>query len=470
MKMKNLALGIPIVFLLLVYVFATTSLQLPGILGRAIGSSVTCESKCAGLGYENGYCTDYYYGDGYYGCLGSNTCYYGFLSVDISDTTCTSTYCWCYDHSADYCGSTSTECDSRCLSSGCSATTSTTTTTAATTTSTTTTLGDPQLEISPPTQTVNVGSTFTVDVDVSSMTDLYAVEFGLSFDPTIVQCDSFTKDTNFIGSTIGFDPTIDNTAGTVSGFSVSKMGASGVSGSGTLATLQFTTLASGTSTISFSNVQLLDSTTAQITPTITDGSVTVPAAIVEISPSSSSQAVGTAFDVTVVVSNVGDLFSAQFDLAFNPSLLQCDSFTDGDFLGTTTGFSPSIDNTAGTITGFAKTKIGSTGVSGSGTLATIQFTGLSEGTSALTLSNVQLIDSNTDTITVDTTDASISLEKLGDASGDGSVDILDLGMIGQSWGSSSGDEGYNDSADLNGDGVVNLLDLAIIGQNWGNQY
>ncbi len=61
-------------------------------------------------------------------------------------------------------------------------------------------------------------------------------------------------------------------------------------------------------------------------------------------------------------------------------------------------------------------------------------------------------------------------EELGDINLDGIVSLNDLGILGQAWGSSSGDLNYNSNADLNNDGSISLLDLAILGQNWGNIY
>lgn len=307
-----------------------------------------------------------------------------------------------------------------------------------------------RVEITPSSQTKNMGTSLTVNVTVKNVTDLFAAEFDLSFDASILQCDSFTEG-SFLGSTIGFDPTIDNTNGTITGYAKSKTGASGVNGSGTLATFQFTTLGAGTSALTLSSVELKDSTPVEIPTSIVNGNVTVPAAEVEVIPYSQTKAVGSNFTINVTVSDVTDLFAAEFDLSFDSSVLECSSVTEGEFMGETTGFSPAIDNSAGNITGFAVTKTGSEGVSGVGILLMIEFTALAEGTSTLALSNVQLLDSSMTEIDITIENGSVTIEKLGDASGDDKVDIVDLGMVGQSWGSSSGDDNYNENSDLNGD-------------------
>ena len=63
--------------------------------------------------------------------------------------------------------------------------------------------------------------------------------------------------------------------------------------------------------------------------------------------------VGTPVSVSIAMSNVIDLFAWQFDLSFNPGVLQLTSIQEGPLLasGGSTVFIPgTIDNTAGTAT------------------------------------------------------------------------------------------------------------------------
>ncbi|MDP8238351.1 MAG: PEGA domain-containing protein [Candidatus Hatepunaea meridiana] len=57
-----------------------------------------------------------------------------------------------------------------------------------------------------------------------------------------------------------------------------------------------------------------------------------------------------------------------------------------------------------------------------------------------------------------------------DVNGDGVINLTDLALLGQAWGSSSGDANWNPDADLDGDGTVGLGDLALIGKHWGQTY
>jgi hypothetical protein len=134
------------------------------------------------------------------------------------------------------------------------------------------------LNISPPNQTVALGSTITVDVNVSGVADLYGYQFDLSFNPSVLAAISSTEGSFLTtgGATFFIPGTNDNVGGAVSGTADTLLTAiSGVTGSGTLAMFTFTAIGSGASTISIQNVTLLDSGLNSITNTTMDGSITV---------------------------------------------------------------------------------------------------------------------------------------------------------------------------------------------------
>jgi Cohesin domain len=113
-----------------------------------------------------------------------------------------------------------------------------------------------------------VGDTFNVDVDVTGITDLFAFQFDLTFDPTLLSAVSVIEGP-FLpggGTTIFIPGSIDNVGGTVAATADTLIGAiSGVAGNGVLAEFQFTALAPGTSALSFGNEILLDSSLSDIT-------------------------------------------------------------------------------------------------------------------------------------------------------------------------------------------------------------
>lgn len=138
--------------------------------------------------------------------------------------------------------------------------------------------GIPTLSIAPSSSTVSAGNNISLDVVISSVTDLFAFQFDLSVDPGTVSAVSITEG-SFLpggGATFFLPGTIDNVGGTITSTADSLVGAiPGVNGSGTLAILTLTGLASGISSIDFSNVFLLDSNLNSIDASALSGNVTV---------------------------------------------------------------------------------------------------------------------------------------------------------------------------------------------------
>jgi uncharacterized protein (DUF2141 family) len=58
----------------------------------------------------------------------------------------------------------------------------------------------------------------------------------------------------------------------------------------------------------------------------------------------------------------------------------------------------------------------------------------------------------------------------GDINGDGYVDISDLGMLADSYGSQSGAPQYSEHADFNADGFIELSDLGILADTYGKYW
>lgn len=120
----------------------------------------------------------------------------------------------------------------------------------------------PILSIDPPSQEANVGATFSLDVSVANVTDLFAYEFAVAFDPSVLAAQSITEGVFLSsgGSTFFIPGTIDNVGGLISFNANSLIGAiSGVNGSGVLAQVNFSTIGVGSSPVNLSGVTLLDS-------------------------------------------------------------------------------------------------------------------------------------------------------------------------------------------------------------------
>lgn len=133
--------------------------------------------------------------------------------------------------------------------------------------------------------TVGVGTTFTLNLNVTDAVNLTAWQLDLAYNPAILQANSVAEGP-FLVSTGG--PTsfsagiIDNTSGLISLVTNSYNGLTPPTGSGVLATVSFTALALGISPITASNV-FLDFTSSGFTIAngavlVTDGSTPVPEA------------------------------------------------------------------------------------------------------------------------------------------------------------------------------------------------
>lgn len=143
--------------------------------------------------------------------------------------------------------------------------------------------------------------------------------------------------------------------------------------------------------------------------------ISVPAIAdtISIEPSSSIVVPGQSFSVEIRASAVSDLLAFQFDVGFNPGVLSATFIAEGSFLpsGGATLFIPGlIDNATGLISFTGDTLLTSiSGVTGSGTLARIQFTAAGSSSSPIALSNVVLLDSTLSVIPVSVVNGSTTV-------------------------------------------------------------
>jgi hypothetical protein len=130
--------------------------------------------------------------------------------------------------------------------------------------------------------------------------------------------------------------------------------------------------------------------------------VLASAQVVSVTATPNPAVVGTPLALNVLITGVVDLFGYQFSLAFNPLVLQATGATEGAFLptaGATIFDSGAVNNALGTVTLAFGTLTGPVpGASGSGVLARINFNVIARGNSALTFSDVILLDSNLATL------------------------------------------------------------------------
>ncbi len=177
------------------------------------------------------------------------------------------------------------------------------------------------------------------------------------------------------------------------------------------------------------------------------------------------------FTIDISAKDVYDLAGWQFDIAFDPAILETVNVSEGNFLktGSTTLFQGgTIDNAAGEIKGLSAIRLSTSGVSGTGTLLQVRFKAKSAGETELALQNFQFGAITGEPFPAGPHEVRIVVEGqlvTGDVNRDGQVSILDLILIARQLGKrvSAGSP-----VDLNRDGVVSILDLILASQAIGS--
>ena len=132
------------------------------------------------------------------------------------------------------------------------------------------------VNISPPSQSVSTGDTFTINITVNPTEPIAGMQFDLSFNSSLLTANSVLEGDLFHGFTTYFNSgTIDNTNGTITDVcGVAIMG--NTSTPGTFAVINFTAKTTdGTSPINLSNVVVGDPNGMAVAIEVNNGNVTV---------------------------------------------------------------------------------------------------------------------------------------------------------------------------------------------------
>ena len=122
---------------------------------------------------------------------------------------------------------------------------------------------------------------------------------------------------------------------------------------------------------------------------------TGPAMTLAVTPAASSEAVGSAFQVSVVASGAHDLFAVPLQMQFDPRVLSLVNVDTGDLLGKD-GQAVGLvhrDEGNGAVTISATRPQGAKGVDGQGTVVTLTFKALAPGDATLALTRIGAKDS-----------------------------------------------------------------------------
>jgi hypothetical protein len=276
--------------------------------------------------------------------------------------------------------------------------------------------------VKPASLNVSAGDGFSVDIVADDVSNLGGYALTLTFDPTVIAYNSVTNGP-FLGSSGRpvncFSPTV--LPGSVT-YRCLTTGATppGPSGAGILATVSFTALAEGTTTLSLSlhGTMLADIVGTQIpstphagtitvfpgevpTPTTTPTTgptptaTTVPTTLVWIDPPTQTVAPGASPAIDIRIDNVANLGSYEWQITYDPAVLDFVSVVDGPFLASTgrSVFCPDAILDVGSVRfGCVSAGVTPAPPSGSGVLSTVTFSAVAEGTSALSFNFVSLSD------------------------------------------------------------------------------
>ena len=217
---------------------------------------------------------------------------------------------------------------------------------------------------------------------------------------------------------------------------------------------------------------------------------------------------GSTFTIYVNVSDASDLFAWQVNMSWNPSILNVSRIIPGEFLARSDNQTSSealyeefgydvvinsTDNAQGHSSSAESILADVAGISGNGTLVSIEFLVVGYGYTNLTINvdgtfPTRLLDSAVppNNITFTTVDCYFSNKILSDIRGpdapshppDGEVDMWDFGFFGLAYGKTSADLDWDDYkiADIRGpaepdhppDGVVDMWDFGYAGLEYGS--
>ena len=334
------------------------------------------------------------------------------------------------------------------------------------------------LSLSSDVHSVSVGDTFTLHLNANQFTDLSDWECELLFDPNILEATEvlegdFLKEGDV--STRFRNSRIDNTAGEITGLSVTRLAEKGVNGSGRLLSVVFTAKAIGEARVTLKDLYAYSSDSEEILLDIPELIITVTelnSAILSCSIDDDSVRVLDTFTLNLNVEEASDFAGWFSDIVFDPAALEAVEVKEGEFLkegsSETYFLKGTIDNIVGEIKSVGSIRLATDGVSGTGKLLSVTFTAKTVGDTYIRFINHAAGTSDLQIIRLNSSACVISVEErvilIWDVNQDGHVDILDLMQISQYLGR---DAALSPESDVNADGIIGILDLILVAQHIG---
>jgi len=318
--------------------------------------------------------------------------------------------------------------------------------------------GSTTMQVAPSTTTVRSGTTFTLDVIVTDVTDLAVWEFRLFYLNTILNCTSITEGPFLkVGGSTFFDSAIRNAYNATHGWLLAGstlLGqVPGVNGTGTLATITFQTMAAGDTPLQFSNdplvTFLLDSSPPprhSIPFTTIDGTVLVTAghdvAVTNVTSCKTIIGQGYSGNITVTTANQGS-----YTETFNVTAYVDATVVTAIENVTLAGGNSTVQTVVWNTTDFAY---------GNYTISAYAWPVPFE-------TNIQ--NNNL------TSPITVMVGMPGDiVSPFGVIDMKDIAYVAKRFGTDPSKPLWDPNADLNGDGKVDMKDIATVAKNFGKHY
>ena len=179
-----------------------------------------------------------------------------------------------------------------------------------------------------------VSGAFEVTIDIHNVVDLDSGQFDISFDPGVV-CVTAVHAGGIAGTKVLIESWGFVDADTIR-VRFNLPGAVGVSGSGQIATISFVITGSqgDTSVLDISNGLLIDTESNEISALWNDCEVVIGVPVTVNAPEIVSIVSG-AFNATIDIEDVTDMHGGQFDLTFDPDVVNVTNVTAGDIGDTT---------------------------------------------------------------------------------------------------------------------------------------
>ena len=209
---------------------------------------------------------------------------------------------------------------------------------------------EPKLHVSPPIVSAGFGETFTVNIGVANVLNLYTYQFRLSWEPSLLNVTGITEGPllNAEGTyKTSFTPRIYNTPDPfgVSGYAfvactlLGEPATAAASGSGTLATVAFLVKEEGNTSLHLHDTKLISSLLVEMSHGTEDGYFqSLPPPEIHVKPSSvvdPSLQPGNAFSINVTVIQAVGVYAWSLNMSWDPAVLNVTDVEERSFLTVT---------------------------------------------------------------------------------------------------------------------------------------